>query len=101
MKCPEIDFVPLSTNTTSGNSVGDTISFNCTEGYEFTSGNAELTCSNNGTWIGKPPTCCEFPLFCGCLKNMSLWYLSSCLCKNHAESEKCDTPKRGYIFLFL
>ena len=25
--------------------------------------------------------------------------LSSCLCKDHAKSEKCDTPQKGYIFL--
>ena len=42
--------------TTTGNSVGDTATYTCKEGYEVT-GDATRTCQKDGTWSGTAPTC--------------------------------------------
>lgn len=91
--CGDIDPVPFSTNTKSGNSVGDTISFTCITGYGLAVGNAELTCSDDGTWTGTPPVCTsKLDLFCERL--MKILYDESSEEENSSESREKDKNDR-------
>ena len=58
--CPVVETVSHSTKRTSCGSSGYAITYKCETSYEVTAGNAELTCADNGTWLGTTPTCSKF-----------------------------------------
>ena len=54
--CPDKDYPANGMVSQSGNSVGDTATFVCNDGYELV-GSPVLTCQDNGTWDNSPAVC--------------------------------------------
>ncbi|VDI66532.1 CUB and sushi domain-containing protein [Mytilus galloprovincialis] len=55
--CDFPDTVPHTTNVTSGNEQGDTITFSCSVGYNKNTGDEVRTCKSDGKWDGSPIVC--------------------------------------------
>ncbi|XP_071126665.1 CUB and sushi domain-containing protein 3-like isoform X7 [Mytilus edulis] len=55
--CDFPDTVSHTTNVTSGNEQGDTITFSCSVGYNKNTGDEVRTCKSDGKWDGSPIVC--------------------------------------------
>ena len=58
--CPEIivdDSSHAPETATSTYTTGTTVTYTCNAGFERTTGDEQITCGTDGTWIGTAPTC--------------------------------------------
>jgi hypothetical protein len=54
--CPDVTIPNGNISTTNGLRVGSIISYKCQEGYTI-EGSDAATCTNDGVWSDKTPTC--------------------------------------------
>ena len=54
--CPDLSDPANGTVMMTGNSVGDTATYTCNEGFEL-DGVMMVTCQDDGMWDNPPPTC--------------------------------------------
>ncbi len=72
--CHEPSWLSHTTVEGHNNSVGSTMYYHCVLGYDYSSGNTERQCRNNGLWTGAPLSCTSKQILLVYLRPVSFFF---------------------------